>query len=91
MVLADVPLDRNFLQKVFPSSATLAEESYDFEVPGPQQPERAHSSPKPPFCNPAFLFLPNLFLAWPPLHSLAVKKLIFVQILGGEKLLEKCR
>ena len=32
------------------------------------------------------------FLAWLPLQSLAVKKKnFFVQILGGEKLLEKCR
>ena len=30
VVLADVPLYRNFLQKVFPCSASLAEESYDF-------------------------------------------------------------
>ena len=32
------------------------------------------------------------WLAWPPLQSLAAtKKLLFVQIFGGEKLLEKCR
>ena len=30
VVLAGVPLYRNFLPKVFPCSATLAEESHDF-------------------------------------------------------------
>ena len=34
----------------------------------------------------------NKSLAWPPLQILAVKTyFIFVQVLGGEKLLEKCR
>ena len=30
-------------------------------------------------------------LAWLPLQSLAVKNILFLQILGGEKLLEKCQ
>ena len=40
VVLADAPLYQNVLQKVFPCSATLAEESYDFDIPGTPKPER---------------------------------------------------
>ena len=34
--LADVPLYRNFLQKGFRCNATLREENYDFDIPGPK-------------------------------------------------------
>ena len=39
--------------------------------------------------NAARMCIRHTILAWPPLQSLAVKKkLYFVQILGGEKLLK---
>ena len=56
VVLADVPLHRVFLQSVFPCSAALAEESYDFSYSWtPKTGTRAHS-PKPPFYKTALWF-----------------------------------
>ena len=42
-------------KKSFPAVLTLAEESYDFDIPGPKNQTRAHS-PKPPFYKTALLF-----------------------------------
>ena len=50
VVLADVPVHRNFLQKVFPCSATLAEESYSW-TPNWEKLNRGVSKPG---CFPLF-------------------------------------
>ena len=53
VVFSRVPLHRNFLQGVFPCSATLAEESCNFDLPGsPKNPERGHIRQNHPFTKP---------------------------------------
>ena len=55
-VVLAVPVYRNFLQKVFPGSATLAEESYGFWYSWtPKTGTRLHM-PKPSFNKTALLF-----------------------------------
>ena len=56
VVLADVPLYRNFLLKVFPCGATLAKKAMIFDIPGPQKTGTRAHSPKPPFYKTALWF-----------------------------------
>ena len=55
-IFFDVPVYRSFLQKVFPCSATLSEESYEFLIFLDTTNGTKAQSPKPPFYKTALLF-----------------------------------
>ena len=57
--LADVPLYRHFLQKVFPCNATLAEERWDFWHSWAPRTERGPIRQTRPFIKPPFCFRLN--------------------------------
>ena len=74
LVLADVPLYQNFLQKSLPAVLPWQKKTMFFDIPGPQKLERGHIRQNrllqdPPFCFLSTHKLPPSYVAPPPLRS----------------------